>query len=158
MAEEPFRFDGPIYVLCEGPADVRLVTRLIERESIEGFSVNFAKGYQEFARHVKALRVSPDWHKLRRLLIIGDNDVTPVQRWQNACDALAGEGLPTPMNQGDFVDGTPSTGIFMVPEAGAEGALETLLVRAILRAHPDLRTCLQYWTGAPRQTARRGTP
>ena len=84
MAEEPFRFDGPIYVLCEGPADLRLVTRLIERENLEGFSVNFAKGYQEFERHVKPLRVSPDWRKLSRLLIIGDNDVMPAQRWQSA--------------------------------------------------------------------------
>ncbi len=147
MTEEPFRFDGPIYVLCEGPADVRLVTRLIERENLEGFSVNFAKGYQQFARHVKALRVSPDWRKLSHLLIIGDNDVRPAQRWQNACDALAGESLPAPENQGDIVDGTPSTGIFMVPEANAEGALETLLVRAILRAHPDLGACLQQLDG-----------
>ena len=149
MTEEPFRFDGPIYVLCEGPADVRLVTRLIERENLQGFSVNFAKGYQGFARHVKALRVSPDWRKLSHLLIIGDNDVTPTRRWDNACEALAGEGLPVPENQGDIVDGTPSTGIFMVPEADTEGALETLLVRAILRAHPDLRACLQQLDGCP---------
>ena len=143
MAEKPFRFDGPIYVLCEGPADVRLVTRLIERENLEGFSVNFAKGYQEFARHVKALRVSPDWRKLSRLLIIGDNDVMPAQRWQNASDALALEGGRPPRIRETSSTVHRPTGIFMVPEANADGALETLLVRAIVRAHPDLGACLQ---------------
>lgn len=34
----PFRFDDPVYVLCEGPADVRLVRRLLRREKLDGFS------------------------------------------------------------------------------------------------------------------------
>ena len=41
---DPFRFDDPVYVLCEGPADVRLVKRLLLRENLNGFSVNFAEG------------------------------------------------------------------------------------------------------------------
>lgn len=40
---DPFRFNSPIYVLCEGPADVRLVTRLLQREDLDGFSVNYAR-------------------------------------------------------------------------------------------------------------------
>ena len=46
----PFRFDDPVYVLCEGPADVRLVTRLLRREKLDGFSVNYARGYETFAQ------------------------------------------------------------------------------------------------------------
>ena len=57
----PFRFDDPVYVLCEGPAEVRLATRLLRREKLEGFSVNYAQGYERFARHVRGLRTSSDW-------------------------------------------------------------------------------------------------
>ena len=143
---DPFRFDRPIYVLCEGAADVRLVNRLLRRERLEGFSANFAKGYQNFATHVCGLTASSDWRKVKRLLIIGDNDTAPDARWRNAHDALAGEGLPAPDRPAEIADGTRgnrSTGIFMVPGAGKDGALETLLVRAILQEHEGLDECLR---------------
>ena len=148
----PFRFDDPVYVVCEGPADVRLVRQLIRRENLDGFSVNFSQGYERFARHVRGLTTSSDWHKLKRLLIIGDNDTQPAARWQNARRALMGEGLPAPDNPADIVDGEherPSTGIFMMPSAHAFGALETLLVEAILQAHEGLAECLQRLDACP---------
>jgi len=149
---DPFRIDSPIYVLCEGPADVRLVRRLLEREDLEDFSVNYAKGYERFARHVQGLRTSSDWRKLKRLVIIGDNDTDPTARWRNARSALTLEGLPAPDNPVTIVDGThdsPSTGIYMMPRANAIGALETLLVEAILQEHEGLTECLQQLDACP---------
>jgi hypothetical protein len=149
---DPFRIDNPIYVLCEGPADVQLVTRLLQRENLGGFSVNYAMGYERFARHVQALRATSGWRGLRRLLIIGDNDNRPAARWRNAHDALTEEGLPAPRRHADIVDGTqeePSTGIFMMPNATDVGALETLLVQAVLQAHEGLGECLQQLDRCP---------
>jgi hypothetical protein len=149
---DPVRFDEPIYVVCEGPADARLVRRLLEREDLEGFSVNYAKGYEKFAQHIQGLRTSSDWRKLRRLLIIGDNDTKPAARWQNAQDALTDEGLPAPDHHADIVHGShdgPSTGIFMMPSADKFGALETLLVQAILQKHEGLAECLQQLDECP---------
>ena len=143
---DPFRFDEPIYVLCEGPADVRLVTELLKRENLKGFSVNFAEGYQRFAAHVRGLTASSDWRRVKRLLIVGDNDTKPSARWKNAHDALAGEQLPAPDHHAQIAAGTqnkPSTGIFMMPSAGTAGALETLLVEAILQECKGLGDCLQ---------------
>ena len=148
----PFRFDEPIYVLCEGPADARLVTRLLERESLEGFSVNYAKGYQHFAAHVRALTVSSDWRKVKRLLILGDNDTRPAARWRNAHDALTEERLPAPEHHAQIAAGThdrPSTGIFMMPSADRAGALETLLVEAILEERAGLAECLRQLDKCP---------
>ena len=145
-AVDPFRFDDPVYVVCEGPADAHLVKRLLQREDLEGVSVNYAKGYERFGRHVRGLRTSSGWRKLRRLVLIGDNDTRPDARWQNAQDALTAEGLPAPDRHADIVDGTddgPSTGIFMVPGADRLGALETLLVQAILQEREGLAECLQ---------------
>ena len=149
---DPFRFDEPIYVLCEGGADVRLVTRLLKRENLKGFSVNFARGYQNFATHVQGLTPTTNWRRVRRLLVIGDNDTNPTARWNNARDALADEGLPTPAHHADIVDGMhdkPSTGIFMVPSADTDGTLETLLLQAILQEHEGLAECLQQLDECP---------
>ena len=142
---DPFRFNDPVYVLCEGPADVRLVKQVLRRENLEGFSVNYAQGYQKFARHIQGLRTSSDWRKLRRLVIVGDNDTNPAARWRNAQDVLTDEGLPAPDRHANIVEGahdTPSTGIFMIPRANEDGALETLLVEAILLEHQNLAECL----------------
>ncbi len=149
---DPFRYDDPVYVLCEGPADVRLVRQILRRENLEGFSVNYAQGYQKFARHIQGLRTSSDWGKLRRLLIIGDNDTNPTNRWLNAQEALTDEGLPTPDRHAGIVEGahdTPSTGIFMMPRANTVGALETLLVEAALQEHQDLAECLRQLDDCP---------
>ncbi len=149
---DPFRLDEPIYVLCEGSADARLITRLLQREDLEGFSVNFAMGYQRFAAHVQALTASSDWRRVKRLLIIGDNDTKPAKRWQNAKDALTDEGLRAPDQHAEIVNGMhdgPSTGIFMMPSADKHGALETLLVRAILQKHEGLAECLQQLDECP---------
>ncbi len=146
MEGTPAHFDGPVYVLCEGPADVRPVQRLLRREDLAGFSVNFAQGYQRFARHVRGLKTSSDWRRVKRLLIIGDNDTDPAARWQNARDALTNERLPAPDRHADIVDGAPDgplTGIFMMPRANAVGTLETLLMEAILQERDGLDDCLQ---------------
>ena len=149
---DPYRLDEPIYVLCEGPSDVRLVTELLKRENLEGFSVNFAKGYQHFAAHVRGLTASSDWRKVKRLLIVGDNDTKPAARWQNAHDALTKESLPAPDHHAQIAAGTddrPSTGIFMMPSADAFGALETLLVKAILQECEGLADCLRQLDECP---------
>ena len=92
---DPFRFNNPIYVLCEGPADVCLVTRLLQREDLDGFSVNYAKGYGRFTQHVRALRTSSDWRRLRRLLIIGPGDRESTQGARgDPCSDAAASRLP----------------------------------------------------------------
>lgn len=149
---DPFRFDKPIYVLCEGNADASLVKELLRRENLEGFTVNFAKGYQNFATHVRGLTTSSDWWKIQCLLIIGDNDTNPNERWQNARNALVAEGLPAPTHHANIATGThdkPSTGIFMVPRENTDGALETLLMEAILHEHEGLTECLQKLEDCP---------
>ena len=147
------RFDEPIYVLCEGPADVYLVKRLLQREGlVEGFFVNHAKGYQRFAEHVQGLTTISNWRKVKRLLLIGDNDTDPTSRWRNAQGALTKERLPAPDSPADIVDGAhdqPSTGIFMMPSANTVGTLETLLVQAILKEHKGLDECLQQLDECP---------
>ena len=163
-AVAPFRFDEPIYVLCEGPADVRLVTELLKREHLQGFSVNFAKGYQHFAEHVQGLTTSSDWRKVKRLLIVGDNDTKPSARWKNAHDALTGERLPAPDRHAQIADGThgrPSTGIFMMPSADTAGALERsrrFSWRPSSRSAGNLAIACGNWTSAPRRAAISGTP
>ena len=134
--------DGPVVIVCEGPADARLVRRLIDREQLEGCVTHEAKGFQNFHRVVTGIATSSDRRKLQRLAIICDNDTDPNGRWKNACDALKEEGFVVPCVHGQIADGDPSTAVFMVPTEGVHGALETLLVGAVLEKQPDINDCL----------------
>ena len=82
-------------------------------------------------------------------MIIGDYDTDPAARWQKARDALTLEGLPAPDHHAEIANSTPSTGVFMVPRANTAGALETLLVEAIIREREDLGECLQQLDECP---------
>ena len=89
---------------------------------------------------------------MKRLLIVGDNDTKPSAHWKNAHDALTGERLPAPDRHAQIADGThgrPSTGICMMPSADTAGALETLLVEAILQKRGNLGDCLRQLDECP---------
>ena len=143
MGVELRRFDEPIYVICEGRADAALICRLVRREGLTGFSVNYTGGYQHFAARVAALRTSSDWKKLKRLVIVGDNDLRPRHRLNNARRALLNEELVAPDAPSTIVNGSPSTAIYMLPRANEPGALESLLMEAVLRERPGLGECLR---------------
>lgn len=141
----PISFNGPVVVICEGPADGKLIKRLVEREELDldGFYIHPANGYQNFGNAVSGIAGSSDRTKLRRLVIVGDNDIDPVGRFNNACDALQGEGFPIPSEPCRITEGDPSTAIFLMPQTGVFGALETLLVSALLEGHPEVDECLR---------------
>ena len=68
-----------------------------------------------------------------------------------------GSGCQPPDRHAQIADGThgrPSTGIFMMPSADTAGALETLLVEAILQKRGNLGDCLRQLDGVPRDELR----
>ena len=156
MAEEPFRFEGPIYVLCEGPADVRLVTRLIEARIL--------KALGEFREGIKNSRATSRLMRAARLaqaespLIIGDNDVTCGQRWQNACDA-AREDCRNPRESGrtcPTVHRPPASS--WCRRQTPTGRLRPFSSEPSSGLIPVWRPVYSNWMSAKRQIARRGTP
>lgn len=141
----PISYNGPVVVICEGPADAKLIKRLIEREqlNLNGFYIHEARGYQNFGTVVTGIAGSSNRMNLRRLVIVGDNDTDPAGRFDNACNALQREGFPIPPEPSQITAGDPSTAIFLIPQAGVIGALETLLVAALLEGHPEVEECLR---------------
>ncbi len=137
------RSGGPIHVICEGAADVALINQLIKRDRLTGFSVDYTQGYQRFKDGVTALTVSSDWPRIKRLVIVGDNDQNPASRLRNARRALLNEGLKAPDTPGVVLAGSPSTAIYMMPREGEKGALESLLVEAVIQERPGLDQCLR---------------
>jgi hypothetical protein len=54
-----------------------------------------------------------------------------IKAFQSICGSLGHVGLPCPAAHGQFVDGPPRVGIFVVPNGVDDGMLETLCLRSV---------------------------
>jgi hypothetical protein len=129
------------HVICEGPDDIALFSRLLEARRIYGFNVSCSRnvaagdsrclGRNGFSRRVVALQglVAP-LPRTKGIIIATDCDDDPAERFQHACNAFVENGLPAP--RGPFLVATNAlgikTGVMVFPRTSNHGGLETLLL------------------------------
>lgn len=137
-------FDGPVYVACEGEADQYFLCRLLEHRRINGVDVAVVGGNDnKFTTHLKGLRVSNAFAKLRLIVIMTDNDTNPAASFASAQRCFRDAGFVVPDASWTKKEGEDvSTAILMLPSHSRPGALETLLVEAILDVRPQFARCL----------------
>lgn len=133
---------GNLYVASEGINDEVFLDKLLSNRGITGFTIGHAKGKDDWQAHFGGVAGSSDRGQLRGLIVVGDNNDNPSQRFRAICDALTHEGFPAPPAPNAIVDGPPVVSVVMLPEGTHQGCLETVLVDAVLDAHPELKVCL----------------
>ena len=63
--------------------------------------------------------------------VLRDADAYPTRALQSVADALSSLDLPIPASHGTFVRGTPSVGVFILPDGTTPGAVEHLCWKAV---------------------------
>src|SRR3954466_13523516 len=89
-------------------------------------------------RNLAGLILDPDFAAVVSLGVVRDADqtmpgqVTPAadQAYQSVCGSLRHVKLPCPAAHGQFADGPPRVGVFVVPDGIDDGMLETLCLRS----------------------------
>jgi hypothetical protein len=114
-----------------------------EQHRLTGFQVGAAGGKDNFGRHFNAIVAGSGREKLRRLLVLGDNDDSPQANLTRVREALAAAGFAAPPAPLEAAGADPEVAVFMVPSAQQPGDLETLIARAIYEKRPDLKRCLE---------------
>jgi hypothetical protein len=144
-AQQPLRLNAPFYIVGEGAGDAAFIDELLKSRGVANgaFQVGEAEGYTEFQRHLEALSISSDRHKLTSLALVADNDLDPPGRFANVQTALTNAGLPVPATPLVVIPGPPAVGVFMMPNDGTNGNLETMLDDAIVLGRPHIDPCLQ---------------
>lgn len=145
LDKDAVSFDGPVYVACEGDADQYFLCKLLEHYGVTGVDVAVVGGKDNRStQHLVGLRVSKDFPKLKVVIVVTDNDVTPTERFAAAQKSLRDAGFAVPMTPWTLEkhEGMITTGVVMLPSTGDAGTLETLLVAAILDARPAFSKCL----------------
>ena len=137
-------------LLVEGKDEVNLVEAMLSRWSIEGVQVVDLGGKYSFKTNLGALLSqirSRDFY-LSAIGVMRDADHSFKSALQSVTDALLSFSLPAPKEHGLFVRGTPSVGIFVLPDGESQGSIEHLCwasVRdtAIAQCSTSYLKCLQ---------------
>ena len=130
------RVESEHLLLVEGKDEYNLLTELTKHrlaESAGGVQIVEAGGRTLFEARIRAILQDAARRRvtLRAVGVIRDADTNAHAAWDSVHGALTRAGLQAPGTHGDFSDGHPRAGIFIVPDGRAQGALETLCKEAV---------------------------
>ncbi len=115
-------------------------------------------GKTNLGRNLKTLKNDPGFPQVTAVAVVRDADIAApgatvtaaVQAFNAIQGALTAPGvqLPCPPAHGQFADGPPRVGVFVMPDGVDDGMLETLCLQAVAAAAEfhclaDYFTCLQ---------------
>jgi hypothetical protein len=131
----------------EGDRDYQFLLNLAANRGITAFQFGNVQGSSTFSL-LRKLSILPRFDKVSTLLIFGDNDEEAGKTFQTIKDGLNEAGLASPAHplQVTRKQKSPPVAVVMMPfpevNGDTQGCLETLLIPAIVRAHPAQAGCV----------------
>jgi hypothetical protein len=148
MPTAPLSVTGPVYVLCEGPADGAFINMLISENALTGFEVGFPSetghyGKGGFSRHLTAILGGSGSSNIKTLLVIADNEDNPAKSLKECKAALREAGNYDVPDPPERLESDRIVAIHMIPDLNNSGALEHVLLDAWLDIDPDAQKCIE---------------
>ncbi len=115
-------------LLVEGTDEVNLIGAMLRSWKLGHIQVIEVGGKDKIRTNLDVV-ISEARTRRIELTAIGvlrDADAYPERALQSVTDALRSLKLPTPTVHGTFVQGTPSVGVYVLPDGTAAGAIEQL--------------------------------
>lgn len=123
-------------ILCEGSTDKTFFLELIQARGLQDFNVNFPAGVNDntggihkFERFLKGITVFPTFNILKGILVVADNDNSPIDNFNLVKNQIIDAGYGTVNNELEFVtspNNYPPIAIMMLPLNQQIGTLETV--------------------------------
>jgi hypothetical protein len=129
--------------VCEGQKDHLFFQRFIEVLGLPRFYIAPAHGKNNIGRALDNFRIENTkiWANLKDVVIVGDNDDTKKERFDDICAQVADvEGLIAPDAPLKPSRSRPRCTILMIPWTETHGTLESLCVEAARKAHAKSAT------------------
>ena len=120
-------------LLVEGRDEENLLHAMLEHWGIDSVQITGIGGRSGFNSKLDAVLAQARATNLQlaALGVMLDADDSPQDAMKSVVNALQSSGLPVPNRQGEFVKGTPSVGIFIVPDGSSRGSVEHLCWESI---------------------------
>ncbi len=113
--------------------EVNLATEMLRSWNICGVQVMDVGGKDKFRSEIDALMSysrSQGLH-LSAIGVLRDADAHPTRALQSVTGALRSLDLPAPASHGAIIHGSPSVGVFILPDGTSPGAVEDLCWEAV---------------------------
>ncbi len=116
----------------EGTDEVNFFIELFKHMGMEGIiEVREMGGKDQFKRKIPALKNIPGYNNLEAIAVIRDADNSCVNTFKSIKGVLKQNGLQTPENPGEFSQGKPKVGVFIMPDNKSCGTLESLCLETV---------------------------
>ena len=125
-------------LLVEGKDEVNLFDKALDmlqyKERVQVIDVG--SKHKNFTRKLRTIQEASraEGLKLETIGVVRDADDSAISSFASVRDGVVNVGLRPPSRHGEFSDGEPSVGIFIVPDGEKGGAIETLCRRSLGRA------------------------
>lgn len=122
----------PYVLLVEGKDDRAFFHKLFEELGVTDIQIFIYNGNGKLNKFLESFSRDRGFKKISRMGVVGDADNRAVYSYNCAKRALNNSALPAHDDFGQFTTNPPlSVGIFMFPEEGEIGMLETLLLNTL---------------------------
>ena len=119
----------PRLLLVEGRDEVNLFRGLIRGcfDDDPGIQVIDAGGKDKFGRNLRAIQTAATATLgMQSIGVVRDADADAGAAFDSVCDGIRSANYEPPVNHGEFSNGMPAIGVFIVPDGTTPGAIETL--------------------------------
>ena len=133
-------------LLVEGQDEINLLKALIRHfmKGETGLQVIAAGGKDKFPKNLTAIKTAAQAdRKLHTIGVLRDADNNPKGAFQSVCEHLRRVGYTPPKSHGTFSSGSPSIGVFILPDGHTRGAVETLCRQSV--KDTDTAQCVEQY-------------
>ncbi len=119
-------------LVVEGKDEINFSQKLLEYIGISDIvDIRDAGGKNKFKVLMPALSLASGFRSLEKIAIIRDADGNAIDAFKSVTGVLKKIGLPTPKRPGEFSSGSPSVGVFIMPDNCSDGMLEDLCLESV---------------------------
>ncbi len=133
-ARKRLAIDSDCVLLVEGKDEVNVFNAMLrflfgDESDIQ---VIDGGGKSKFPKRLQAIQIESQTRSTFRTLgIVRDADDNPQGAFQSVCHHIGDVGYDIPGSHGEFSNGSPSVGVFIVPTGTDCGAIETLCRQSV---------------------------
>ena len=146
------KVEVPRLIIGEGSHDAFFLRALLRHCGLGDIQTGHYGGKDNLRRALAVLRTQTEV-ALEALGITADADDVAADSFQRVCDALEGKGYTPPSRLGEFSDGKPRVGVFLMPDNVSPGMMETLCLQSV-DSDPAVVCVDQYFKCVAQNTRR----
>jgi hypothetical protein len=131
--QERFKFTKTRFLAGEGIDEENFFKKLLEYiDILDSVDIRSSGGKDQFKDLMPAHAITPGFKALEKIAVIRDADGNANDAFKSVTGVLEKIGLQSPEKPGEFSSGSPSVGVFIMPDNLSEGMLEDLCLESVI--------------------------